>query len=67
MICMKLSTRASSSFLYVCSLERNAGKVYLCGLAVIRGVKENGVISQGTERCLASSFATVAKKTQSGI
>ena len=25
---MKLSTRASSSFLYVCSLERNAGKVY---------------------------------------
>ena len=27
--CMKLSTRASSSFLYVCSLERNAGKVYL--------------------------------------
>ena len=28
MICMKLSTLASSSFLYVCSLERNAGKVY---------------------------------------
>ena len=25
---MKLSTRASSSFLCVCSLERNAGKVY---------------------------------------
>ena len=28
MICMKLSIRASSSFLNVCSLERNAGKVY---------------------------------------
>ena len=26
-ICMKLSTRASS-FFYVCSLEHNAGKVY---------------------------------------
>ena len=26
--CMKLSTRPSASFLYVCSLERNAGKVY---------------------------------------
>ena len=31
-ICMKLSTRASSSFLYVCSLERNAGKVYSCNI-----------------------------------
>ena len=27
-ICMKLSNQASSSFLCVCSLERNAGKVY---------------------------------------
>ena len=27
-ICMKLSTLASSLILYVCSLERNAGKVY---------------------------------------
>ena len=27
-ICMKLFTRPSTSFLYVCSLERNAGKVY---------------------------------------
>ena len=27
-ICMRLSTLASSSCLYVCSLERNAGKVY---------------------------------------
>ena len=27
-ICMKLSIRASSLFLYVCSLERNSGKVY---------------------------------------
>ena len=27
-ICIKLSTRALSSFLYVCLLERNAGKVY---------------------------------------
>ena len=26
MICMKLSARASTSFRYVCSLERNAGK-----------------------------------------
>ena len=31
MICMKLSTRASFSFLFVCSLERNAGKVYSWG------------------------------------
>ena len=39
MICMKLSTRASSSFLCVCSLERNAGKVYallFCTLHVLR-------------------------------
>ena len=28
MICMKLSTRASTSFLCVCSPEQNAGKVY---------------------------------------
>lgn len=28
-ICVKLSTRASSFFLYVCSLQRNAGKVYI--------------------------------------
>ena len=27
-ICMKLSTRASSSFVFVCSHERNTGKVY---------------------------------------
>ena len=27
-ICRKLSTRVSSSFLYICSLECNAGKVY---------------------------------------
>ena len=27
-ICMKLSIRVSTSFLYVCSLERNSGKVY---------------------------------------
>ena len=27
-ICLKLSTWASSSFLYICSLECNAGKVY---------------------------------------
>ena len=29
MICMKLSTRASTSFLSACSLELIAGKVYL--------------------------------------
>ena len=27
-ICMKVFIQASSAFLYVCSLERNAGKVY---------------------------------------
>ena len=27
---MKLSPRASTSIFYVCSLERNAGKIYWC-------------------------------------
>jgi len=31
------------------------------------GVKEKKVISKGMGRCLALSFATVVKKTQSGI
>ena len=31
------------------------------------GVKEKGVISKGTGGCPSSSFATVVKKTQSGI
>ena len=36
-------------------------------LDVIVGVKEKGVISKGTGGCPALSFATVVKKTQSGI
>ena len=36
-------------------------------LDVIVGVKEKGVISKGTGECPALSFATVVKKTQSGI
>ena len=31
----------------------------LCGLVVIMGVNEKGVISKGTGRCAVSSFATL--------
>ena len=36
----------------------------LRGLAAIVGVKEKGVISKGTGRCPALSFATGVKKTR---
>ena len=42
----------------------NGTQSRLCGLAVVVGVEEKGVISKGTERCPALSFATVVKTTK---